>query len=376
MNSPTILPFPPDSPEHCAAARRFNDRLAAGGFGEFHFSESATSRAFPKAPDRATWMEYFLAVENGPEVRGGYILRYQPWWSRGEQVPLVFLKLPVSEGVIDPAYASLGIELLQHAAQREPSLYALGMGGVKNKLPRILQRLGWDVRSVPFFFRVLRPSRVLRQVKPMRSTLARRVACDVAAFTGMGWPAFAILQRRLEKRVDLQDVSVTLEPNFGTWCDPIWEQSHACYDWVAQRDSSTLPILHPDSDPRFLRMHVRRGSESLGWVLGLNTPMKGHKQFGDLRVASFVDAMARPEHADVVTAAATRHLESLGPDLIVSNQLHHQWGEALTHAGYLSGPSNFALALAPEAARALAERGCQAQAMMLNRGDGDGPINL
>lgn len=376
MNPPTILPFPPDSPAHCEATRRFNARLAAGGFGEFHFSESATSRAFPKAPDRATWMEYFLAVEDGPEVRGGYILRYQPWWSRGKPLPLVFLKLPVSEGVIDPSYASLGIELLQHSVQREPSLYALGMGGVKNKLPRILQRLGWDVRSVPFFFRVLRPSRVLRQVKPMRSTPSRRLACDIAAFTGLGWPAFAIMQRRHAQPVDLKGVTVTLESGFGAWCDRIWEQSHASYDWIGQRNSATLPILYPDADTRFLRMHVRRGSESLGWVLGLNTQMKGHKQFGELRVASFVDAMARTEDADVVTAAATRHLESLGPDLIVSNQLHQRWGEALTHAGYLSGPSNFALALAPEAARALAEHGCKAEAMMLNRGDGDGPINL
>lgn len=376
MKRITIIPFPPDAPEFCDAARRFNARLGAGGYGEFHFSESHTSRAFPKVEGRATWMEYFLAVEDGPEVRGGYILRPQPWWSRGQPLELVFLKLPVSEGVIDPAYASLGIELLQDAQQRAPSVYALGMGGVQNKLPRIFQRLGWEVVSVPFFFRVCRASRVLRQTAPMRTTRLRRVLCDAAAFSGTGALAFGIWQSLKRKGSAAAGTSVVLEKDFGAWCDPVWRDCHASYDWAGQRDSKTLPILYPDGDTRFLRMRVCRGGRTIGWALGLCTDMTGHKQFGNLRVASIVDAMAAPDDAAAVIGAATRHLESLRPDLIVTNQLHRAWREAVSQAGFLPGPSNYALALSPAAYSSLRERGGVLEGVFLNRGDGDGPINL
>lgn len=375
MNRVSIIPFPPDAPEFCAAARRFNDRLAAGGYGEFNFSESHSSRAFPKAEGRATWMEYYLAVEDGPEVRGGYILRPQPWFSKGEPLELTFLKLPVSEGVINPEYASLGIELLQDANHRAPSVYALGMGGIQRKLPRILQKLGWEVVSVPFFFRVCRASRVLRQTVPMRSTPKRRVLCDVAAFSGGGALAFSVLQS-LKKKGSAAGTSVVLEKDFGAWCDPIWRDCHAHYDWVGQRDSKTLPLIHPDGDPRFIRMRVCRGGQTVGWALGLCTDMSSHKQFGNLRVASIVDAMAKPEDAPAVIAAATRHLESLRPDLIVTNQQHRAWREAVVQAGFLSGPSNYALALSAEAYASLRAHGGTLDGIFLNRGDGDGPINL
>ncbi len=376
MTGISIVPFPPDSPPHSAAARRFNERLTKGGYGEFCFAEKHSSQVLPKAPDRATWIEYFLAVDEGPEVRGGYILRYQPWFARGRALDLVSLKLPVSEGVIDRTYAMLGVTLLQDAAQRAPSLYALGMGGVRNKLPRILQRLGWHVVEVPFFFRVCRAPRVLRQTKPMRNTALRARLCDAAALTGAGSLAFAMLQRWRQRPASLTDVAVTLEPDFGDWCDPIWRACHASYDWAGQRDVRTLPLLYANDDARYIRMHVRRAGMSIGWVLGLCTDVRGHKQFGDLRLASLVDGMAKPGDAAVVVHAATRHLESLQPDLIVSNQLHAHWQKAVMRAGFLSGPSNFALALSPHAYESLRSRGGSLDGMLINRGDGDGPGNL
>jgi len=67
-------------------------------------------------------------------------------------------------------------------------------------------------------------------------------------------------------------------------------------------------------------------------------------------------------------------LEQRGVDLIVSNQLHPAWSQALLRSGFRTGPSNYLLALSPALARAATGAGHDRS--HFNRGDGDGPIHL
>jgi hypothetical protein len=75
-----------------------------------------------------------------------------------------------------------------------------------------------------------------------------------------------------------------------------------------------------------------------------------------------------------VIRAATHVLERRGVDLIVSNQLHAAWGDALRAAGFRQGASNFLLAVSP--ALAASAGGAGAGEFHVNRGDGAGPIHL
>src|ERR1700730_363102 len=94
---------------------------------------------FPETPDPG-WLpgiELFVAVEESSEqglgddavraehVRGGYILRRQQFSISGETVPVAHYRLPVSEGLVNRAYATLGLRLVRDALAREPMLYAL-----------------------------------------------------------------------------------------------------------------------------------------------------------------------------------------------------------------------------------------------------------
>jgi hypothetical protein len=106
----------------------------------------------------------------------------------------------------------------------------------------------------------------------------------------------------------------------------------------------------------------------------LDTQMRGHLQFGDMRVGSIVDCLAAPEQAGAVMRAAAGVLEERGVDLMVSNQLHRAWSDALQQAGFRKGPSNFLLALSPALAECV--NGAGDDGFHFNRGDGDGPIHL
>jgi len=116
---------------------------------------------------------------------------------------------------------------------------------------------------------------------------------------------------------------------------------------------------------------VRQGTV-IGWAVPLDTAMRDDKHFGNLRLGSIVDALALPEDAPAVMAAAAGELEQRGVDLIVSNQCHKAWADALRRSGFLEGPSNFIFA----AAKKLAALSSAFDEFHINRGDGDGPIHL
>jgi hypothetical protein len=350
-----ILPY---AEEAVPAVRELNQRLLAGGV--------AADLQFPETPDPG-WMpgmKLFLAVEEGA-VRGGYILRRQNFSMAGATWAAAHYRLPISEGVINRAYAMLGLRMVRDALSREPRLYALGMGGWDNPLPRMLKRLGWTMCAVPFHFKVVHPGRFLRNICALRTSPLRRAALDVAAFTGAGWLGMKALGLARRMPPNASDLAA----GFAPWADEVWERSRPAYRLLAQRDAATLDQLYPPAGPRFLRVRAADG-----WAVLLDTQMQGHKQFGDMRVGSIVDCLAPPESAGAVIRAATWQLEQRGVDMIVSNQLHAVWSRALEESGFRTGPSNYLLALSPAFAQETG--GANHDQFHINRGDGDGPIHL
>lgn len=363
-----------------AAAERFNTRLRATGVTEFELPENRFSKRYPEGDDSAVWQQYFLALDHQPdretEARGGYILQYQPYAVSGEVAPHAFLKLPLSEGIVDKKYALVGVQVVRDAMHREPNLYSVGMGGMKRPLPNLLAKLGWFVREVPFHFRVLQPSRFFNQARILRTSKLRARACDVLAWSGLGWLGAKIVQMRPPGRLADGGCETSLEPQFGPWADELWERCKSEYLFCGARTSHVLNTLYPADDTRWLRLHVKRGGKTIGWALLLNTSLVRHKQFANMRLGSIADCMAAPEDARAVIGAATRHLEGTRAELIVSNQLHGAWSTALRRTGYMSGPSNYVFAASPSLLKKTGPLKERWSEIHINRGDGDGPINL
>jgi hypothetical protein len=344
--------------ERVPAVREFNQRLRKGGApGDYEF---------PETPDPG-WMpgmHLYLAVEDSI-VRGGYILRRQVFSVSRETIYAEHYRLPLSEGVIDKTHAMLGLRLIREALDQQPCLYAMGMGGWEQPLPRMLKRMKWRMCEVPFHFKVVHPARFLRNIRVLRTSAIRRFALDAAAVTGAGWigmKALGMARRTPAAPCDLAG-------SFAGWADEIWLRSRESYALTAVRDGATLDALYPAADPRFLRVRT-----SDGWAVALDTQMHSHKQFGDMRVGTIVDCMAPPGSAGVVIRAVASVLEQRGVDLIVSNQLHAAWSRGLLAGGFRRGPSNYLLALSPDFAAAAGS--ARDDELHFNRGDGDGPIHL
>jgi len=352
-----IRPF---SPEWTGAVDAFNARLTTGGV------ESGLRLPLDPEKDLLLGSLMYIATENGA-VRGGYILRPQQFSFAGELRRVAHYRLPLSEGIVDRAYVQVGSLLLRNAMRQEPLLYALGMGGLKRPLARMLKLHGWNLCSVPFCFRVPRPLRFFRELRAVRTSRWRAAGMDLAAFSGTGWFCLKALEwfRTQPSRSDIHSDAVD---DLGGWADAFWRASCSEYAMAAVRDAAVLRELYPPLDGRFLKVRVT----DAGWAILLDTIMQGDKYFGNLRVGTIADCLAKPQHAGAVIRAARIYLEQRGVDLIVTNQRHVAWLAALRADGFLQAPSNFFFA----ASKPLSELAGSVSGYHLTRGDGDGPIHL
>jgi hypothetical protein len=331
---------------------------------------------FDESAHTAVRWDGWLVLDVGA-VRGGYLLKHQEFSFFGDVRPGAFYNLSVSEGVVNRAFSGVSLTMAIHAVAGNPLLFALGIGSRDRPLARFLKGLGWTLYDVPFLYRVLRPVRVLRQLSAVRSTAFRRLALDLAALTGVGGAGIRLLQAGKSLRgASKQPAGAHEIAEFGSWADDLWSQCHASYAMIACRDSGALNTIYPASFEGLIRLRVESAGVAIGWAIVRATRMRGHKQFGDLHVGSIIDCLAVEENASLVIQSATQFLEERGVELIVSNQAHYVWCSALDDAGYLRGPSNYILAVSKPLARVLGPVEMNAAKIHINRGDGDGPINL
>jgi hypothetical protein len=376
----------PYRPEHEPAVAEFNRRLRQAGADEnMVFYRWAEPRWLPRTAESRIYNEFFVAVDGGT-VRGGYALKTQEFFfPDGEIRSLGYYHHPLSEGIVNKAHAIVGTLLLRDAMQRAPLLYCLGMGGYDRPLPRMLVRLGWAHCLVPFFFRVVNPSRFLRNMQTLRSSPSRKFLMDLAAYSGAAWAGSKLFQGYRVLRAphlpaaECREVA-SFEASFGQnesagSMQSLWEEARPSCSFTAVRDAEVLRILYPPAETHLTRLVMKRNGAAIGWsVVG---ERRKDEKYGNLRVGSVVDCFAPPGELFSVVRGATETLERQGFDLILSNQSHQDWGEAFKAAGYLAGPSNFLFAASKKLAELLAPFEQVRPRMHLTRADGDGmPANF
>jgi hypothetical protein len=350
-------------------------RIEAGG-GSYRFPESPIPNWLPRRDPIPLYQEYFVVLE-GSIVRGGYIMKPQEFAFDGKVTMIANSTFPISEGIVNRRYAHVGFLILKDALKRQPLLFGLGLGSYDEPITRMMKAARWSVVSCPFYFIVNRPFHFLREIAFLRRTRSRRIILDALAFSGLGWAAIKLLHSlKGLPRGTATDLTSEEVESFSSWADEIWKRAKDDSAMIAVRDAAILNTLYPSGNGRFRRIKVLRGGEAIGWAVVLNTKMKGHNHFGDMRVGSVVDCLAVPGEEHQVVTMATRHLERHGADIIVTNQLHRSWCKAFAGNGYLSGPSNFIFTASPQLAQRLHPFEVNASKVHLTRGDGDGPFNL
>ena len=353
--------------QHVQAAIELNRRLSTGGVHSgFLLPENAA--ATPADRSRPVFKEQYV-VQDAAGVHGGFMLQSQQFRVMDEERQIGNYQMPISEGLINRAYGTVGIAMLRHALKMHPHLFCLGMGSADKPLPRMLAAMGWRLTHIPFLFRVHRAASFLRHIAPLRSSPFRARLLDAAAATGLGSLGFRVLQTRLPLNRRMEAVPCE---SFGAWADVVWEGAKSNLSFSAVRSSEVLNILYPSQLARFHRLRIGTS----GWAVVLDTQMNSHRYFGGMRVGTIVDALAVPGKEVSVAGAASQFLAARGVDLIVTNQAHAGWVAAFRRCGFLNGPSNYILGTSKKLTEDLQPWDTHASKLHITRGDGDGPLDL
>jgi hypothetical protein len=360
----------PYRPEHESAVREFNQRLQATGDPNLVFYKTSAPQWLPPLGDHPLYNEYFVAVDAGI-VRGAYALKHEQVFVPGKgAIAVACYHHSLSEGVVNRSYPAVGGLLTRDALLRQSLLYTLGMGGYDSPIAKMLKALGWNLALLPFFFKIVHPSRFLKEMQALRTSPLRRILMDVGAATGLGWLALRAAQYAKQWPRSAGNINVDRVSEFSDWADPLWLRAREQYRLAAVRDSATLRRLYPETDQHFTRLRIRRNEIDIGWaVVG---ERRKDSKYGSMTVGSIVDCWASPEDAIAVIQAATRELEAQNVDLIVSNQSHTAWGQALERCGFFTGPSNFIFAASKKYAEILHPFAENRGKFHITRADGDG----
>lgn len=362
--------FVPFDDSHVAAVQAFNRRMLAGHADSEFLLAPEPDRRLRLPDDPIQWTRY--VVLDGEVVRGGVITMDQPGWIDGRSVRAFNFQSPLSEGIVDPKYTMVAMQIVKFMQKQAEAGYFAGMGSPDRPLPKLLTASGWLVRPVPFLFRVHRAGNFLRELRLLQSSTVRRIAAGAARLTGLGAVGLSVMQRRGSS----VDGAIRAVKEWGDWADEIWQSCRVGCSFAVQRDRRTLESLYPPSDPRTKILLVERGGSPVGWSVCFNSRLTNHRHFGNLQLASILDCMAQPEAMFATAVLTDREMSSQRADLVVVNHSHSDWVKTFRSAGFLSGPSNYLLAMTRRMTELVIAAPHGAEHIHVTRGDGDGRIHL
>lgn len=364
------LQFVPFADHHIPAVEAFNQRMLDGhAAGDFLLPTTPEAQASsPDSPIR--WTRYL--VLDGEQVRGGVLCMEQPGWMNGRSIRALNFQSPLSEGIVDPKYSIVGVQMVKFMQKQAEAVFLVGMGSLDRPLPKLLAASGWSVRPVPFMFRVHHAGNFVRELRMLRTSPLKRIASQAARVTGLGAMGLAVMQwSRSPGRGTVRQVK-----EWGAWADDIWRRCRDFCSFAAQRDRRTLESLYPASDPRTIILLIERNAKPVGWSVCFNAALESHRHFGNLRVGSVLDCMADPDSMVLTAALTDREMASRDADFVLVNHSHTAWLRAYRVAGFLNGPSNYLLAMSKKLTEIVHTVPHGDDCVHVTRGDGDGRIHL
>ncbi|MDP3491528.1 MAG: AMP-binding protein [Hyphomonadaceae bacterium] len=370
-SSAATLTIRPTEAALLPAVRRFNARMEAGG-SPWKFYDTATPDWLGANEGARASRSYHLAVDDDGEVRGGFVLKEQDFVLNGADVVVANTQGPVSEGVVDPDFGSLGAILLAQALARQPLQFGWGSSARKAE---VLTQAGWPLRQVPILLQIVDARAFLRRSPLVRRNRPMSLVANLLAATGVGTLGNAILRRLMAASVPPGPAFAAYEEEkFGDWADDIWALARGAYGLAAIRDARALNELMPAGRwPDAIPLRVEVAGVTVGWAALRDHQLASDQTFGDLRVGSVIDMLAAPGQEQAVAAAAFNRLKARGVDVVGTVVSHDRWIKAFKGAGFVALPGRRNISLSPALAVAAGGFDASARRAHLTLIDGDGP---
>lgn len=372
------LEFRPAAPDDVARVETFNQRLAAAGHMYHRLSIEKPFRTMLHAADSPITVEKLFCFD-GSEIRGGVGVKRMMFWVNECPEEVTFSVYPISEGIINPTYAMIGVLIQKELLRRYPLMYSLG---AFNSVPaKIKRQTRWFSLAVPFHFRVLRAGSYLRNFAYLRKKTWMRTLLDLAAASGVGTAGltlFDLFQRFRGCHPGVDNLQIKRFDAWGDWADQVWEKAGNHYTLIGDRSKAALQVLYPNRNDHLikLRFNTKDTGRLLGWAVITASKLGNHKYFGNMRLGTIVDMLAAPEDAYQVVSGALVAVRQAKADLVIANHSDRRWNRAFKQAGMASWNTNLFLFLSPKLKERFNPIEAYSDRFYFTRGDGHGPTQF
>jgi hypothetical protein len=360
-----------------AAVARLNSRLKAGGRDDEMPLDPALPGEAQYRPEGFPVYRRMIIAEDGQEVRAAMMLCHHNIFINGMKRDFCWTKMPLSEGIVNLKYSLAIVQLIKRALDYQPFMMGVGAGNTTSEGHRFFATLKWRRQPVPFFFYPVNVSKVLRGLRYLKNNSMLRCGTLLGAYSGLGAAVSGLLSLRRKIAISLSDCEDSVVEGFDEWANHIFYNSLSDYPVAIRSDATSLNIVYPPNDQRYIRLKVKRkgAKTEIGWIVVASKQMSDNHYFGDLKVGTLVDGFGRSEDTTALVAAGLNHLAEIGVDIIVANFSHAAWVKACRRSGMLNGPSNFHIFVSPKGGPVL-ESPCPLHQIHLARGHSDGMENL
>jgi hypothetical protein len=337
----------------------FNKRISSANlsFSDPENWQFAKSNKFIK-------QDFYVLTENSEIIRAITAIKNQNYYLKGEIINFQDIQLPISESIINFNYISQTIYFIKYISSLSSNMHALGMGGLKTSLPKILMKNKFKSFLIPFF-----------SFPISITSLIQLIIFNKFKFKIHPRYLFLILGLdRIRKFVLIKfhkcnNINIELFSKFNSTDSLLWNTLKSNFDLIAVKDDENLNELYCNSPHDLLKYRVSVEGRYFGYMILKITKHSNNKYFLNSKTLTIVDMLCENKHYFIFIKMIKKIALVNNCDLILVNSTYEKFNSVLSKSLFITLPSNFGFVYKTENTFNILNS-------WITRADGDGPINL
>ena len=337
----------------------FNNRISSANlyFSDPENWQFAKSNKFIK-------QDFYVLTENSEIIRAITAIKNQNYYLKGEVINFQDIQLPISESITDFNYLSQTIYFMKYISSLSSNMHALGMGGLKTSLPKILIKNKFKSFLIPFFLYPVSITRLIQLI------IFNKFQFRIHERYLFLFEVFDEIRRFFLFKINrCSYVNIELFSKFNLTDSFLWNNLKSNFDLIAVKDDENLNELYCNSPHDLLKYRVSVEGRYVGYIILKITKHTNNKYFLNSKTLTIVDMLCENKNYFVFIKMIKKIALMNNCDLVLVNSTYEKFNSTLSKLSFITLPSNFGFVYKTEKTFNIFNS-------WITRADGDGPINL
>ena len=305
--------------------------------------------------------DFFVLIENNKFIRAIVSIKNQQYLINGTIVNFKDIQLPISESIIDRKFFIQSLFFFNKIINLSENMHGLGMGGLNEPLPKILNKLKFNKYLIPFFIFPISIRKTLyiylKRKKINFPLKILEILYPIDFFYKFSFNFF-------HNKITQEEFNL-----FDKKDDKLWDKVKFNFDLISVKNKINLNLVYDTKRFNLLKIRVFKNEKYLGWLVLKITKHNNSKHFFDCRTCTVVDLLCDPAYYSIFIKEIKKISIINNCDVVLVNSTFKEFNNMLKKNFFINVGSNFGFVYK-------SSETFNINKSWITRGDGDGPINL